>query len=111
MNTTFQTLSKMLVKTFSLAPEQLSPNASLAGLNIDSLGTVELLWQVEEVFGVSLPAKPPELLTLGDVVRFIDALVADGPGPTHAPPMPVWTAKAPEAALTLAAAAAAAPMP
>lgn len=104
MNTTFQTLSKMLVKTFGLAPEQLSPNASLVGLNIDSLGTVELLWQVEEEFGVSLPAKPPELLTLGDVVRFIDALVADGPGPTHAAPLPARSTMAPVAVSVPAAA-------
>ena len=105
MNTTFHSLSKILVKTFSLAPEQLTPDASLVGLNIDSLGTVELLWQVEEVFGISLPSKPPELLTLGDVVRFIDGLVADGHAvvltpvhaPAHAAPMPARLMQAAEA--------------
>lgn len=95
MNSTFQTLNKILTNTFSLAPGQLTPDASLVGLNIDSLGLVELLWQIEEVFGVSLPPKPPELLTLGDVVRFIDRLVADARASTAR--MPMHALRAPEA--------------
>ena len=76
MNTTFNSLRTILVETFNLPPERLTPDATLAGLDIDSLATVELLWQVEEVFKISLPSQPAELLTLADVVRFIDALVA-----------------------------------
>ena len=76
MNTTFDTLSTLLVRTFNLPPERLTPDASLAALDIDSLGTVELLWQVEEVFKVKLPAEPVAMLTLADVVVFIDGLVA-----------------------------------
>ena len=76
MNTTFDTLSTILVQTFNLPPERLTPDMSLAALDIDSLGTVELLWQVEEVFKVKLPAEPVAMLTLADVVVFIDGLVA-----------------------------------
>ncbi len=76
MNTTFNSLRTILVKNFNLPPERLTPDATLAGLDIDSLGTVELLWQVEEVFKISLPSQPVELLTLADVVCFIDDLVA-----------------------------------
>ncbi len=102
MNTTFERLSAILVNTFKLPPESLTPGASLAGLNIDSLGTVELLWQVEEAFKVALPTRPPALLTLADVVRFIDALVAASGAaagrPAHiraAPQLPAATAARP----------------
>lgn len=76
LETTYGRLCAILVKTFNLAPEQLAPDAPLDGLGIDSLGTVELLWQVEEQFKISLPAQPPALRTLADVVRFVDQLVA-----------------------------------
>ena len=75
MSTTLDRLNAILVKTFNLSPARLTPETSLAALEIDSLGTVELLWQVEEVFNISLPSKPPDLLTLADVVRLIDALL------------------------------------
>ena len=76
MSTTFERLSTILVKTFNLPPERLTLDAPLAALDIDSLGTVELLWKVEDVFKITLPAEPVELLTLADVVKYIDRLVA-----------------------------------
>ena len=54
----------------------LSLETPLESLGIDSLGKVELLWSIEETFVVKLPSQPADLLTLGDVVRCIDELVA-----------------------------------
>ena len=93
MSTTFERLSTILVKTFNLAPERLLLDAPLAALAIDSLATVELLWMVEDEFKIKLPAQPVALLTLADVVRFIDALVANpraqpAPGPLATTEMP-----------------------
>ena len=90
MSTTFERLSKIIVKTFNVPPERLTPDAPLAGLGIDSLGTVELLWEVEAVFKISLPAQPVALQTLADVARFIDELVdeARAASSTQAPPGP-----------------------
>lgn len=75
MSTTFDRLSMILQKSFNLAPERLTADATLASLDIDSLGTVELLWQVEEAFKITIPAAPLDLLTLSDVVQHIDQLV------------------------------------
>lgn len=75
MNTTFDRLSMILQKSFNMAPERLTPDATLASLDIDSLGTVELLWQVEEAFKITIPAPPKDLLTLSDLVQHIDQLV------------------------------------
>jgi acyl carrier protein len=76
MTTTFERLCAILVKDHQLAPDRLTMDAPLESLGIDSLGTVELLWNVEDVFQIQLPSEPVELPTLGDVVHYIDALVA-----------------------------------
>ena len=73
---TFARLSDLLVAEHELKPELLHEGMSLESLGIDSLGTIELLWMVEEQFGVELPTEPADgLETLGDIVRFIDALI------------------------------------
>lgn len=79
MNSTFERLSALLVQEFKLAPDRLTLDAPLQDLGIDSLGTVELLWSVEEVFKIKLPAEPVELSTLGEVVAYIDRLAAQAP--------------------------------
>jgi len=76
MTTTLERLSAILVKDHKLAPDRLTPDASLEDLGIDSLGTVELLWNVEEAFQIKLPSDPVELPTLRDVVRYVDELIA-----------------------------------
>ena len=45
----------------------------------------DLLFNIEDEFGISLPPEPVELLTVGDVVRFIDGLIAKQPVQTDAP--------------------------
>jgi len=73
---TLDRLSELLVRDYRVDPERLTPDATLQDLGIDSLGTVELLWSVEDRFGIQLPHDPPALNTLGEVVAFVDALVA-----------------------------------
>ena len=76
MTTTFERLSAILIKDYKFAPDRLTLDAPLEGLGIDSLGTVELLWNIEDAFKIKLPSEPVELPTLGDVVRYVDDLVA-----------------------------------
>ncbi len=89
MTTTHERLCAILLKDFKVDAAALAPEAALESLGIDSLGTVELLWNVEDVFKIKLPAEPVPLLTLGDVVRYIDSLGAlqggDAAGATLAP--------------------------
>jgi acyl carrier protein len=76
MTTTLERLQAILVQENKLLFDQLKPEALLEDLNIDSLGTVELLWNIEDAFKIKLPPEPVDLLTLGDVVRYVDELVA-----------------------------------
>ena len=76
MTDTFERLSAILAKDYALSAERLTRDAPLEGLGIDSLGTIELLWNIEDAFKIKLPSDPVVLLTVGDVVRYIDELVA-----------------------------------
>jgi acyl carrier protein len=76
MSTTFARLSAILHKDYAVAPELLSMDSALDGLGIDSLGVVELLFTIEESFELQLPSEPVPMATVGDVVRFIDLLLA-----------------------------------
>ena len=78
MSTTFERLCAILVEDHGLPPDRLTLDAPLESLGIDSLGTVELLWHVEDAFQIKLPSEPVALPTLGDVVRYVDGLVAAG---------------------------------
>jgi acyl carrier protein len=76
MNTTYERLCTILVQEHHVAADRLAPATLLEDLGIDSLGTVELLWNVEEAFAIKLPTQPPPLRSLDDVVRWIDELSA-----------------------------------
>jgi acyl carrier protein len=76
METTLATLQKILIKDYQLAPEALTRTALLEDLGIDSLGTAELLFNVEDTFHLVLPPEAVPLRTLGEVVDYIDQLVS-----------------------------------
>ena len=83
--TTFDRLCAILMKDYKLEAGQLTPDAPLEALGIDSLGVADLLFNIEDAFGISLPPEPVQLLTVGDVARFIDELVARPQGQADAP--------------------------
>ena len=74
--TTFERLYAILQKDYKLTPDQLTADAPLEALGIDSLGVAELLFNVEDEFKINLPPEPVQLLTIGDVAQFIDRLIA-----------------------------------
>lgn len=76
MTTTFEHLRALLIKDYKLDPHLLTLDAELEALGIDSLGVAELLFNVEDKFGITLSPDAVQLLTLGDVVGFIDDLIA-----------------------------------
>ena len=76
MTTTFDRLCIILLKDYKLVPDQLTADAQLEALGIDSLGVADLLFNIEDEFKISLPPEPVELLTIGDVAQFIDRLIA-----------------------------------
>lgn len=75
-------LGKLLQRDFGIAPDALHASATLESLDIDSLRMIEILFCIEEEFGISVAAEPAVLRarvkTFGDLAGYIDTLAKDG---------------------------------
>jgi len=76
MTTTLEGLRAILVRDYQLDPDAVTRDAPLEGLGIDSLGVAELMFTVEDQFRIRLSPDSVRLATVGDVVRYIDELMA-----------------------------------
>jgi acyl carrier protein len=93
---TLSTLQDILTANYRLTAAQLVPEAELSTLGIDSLDMLELFFKIEERFGIKIwDEVPSNLLTVRDVVVYIDELcakqvsqrgVAASDSPTPMPP-------------------------
>ncbi len=77
---TFDTIREMIIDQFQLEPAQITPEATLESLKIDSLAAVEFMFLLEEKYNVTAPMEHIELRTVQDVVNEIDKLVAEQHG-------------------------------
>lgn len=84
--TTLERLSRILVQRYKLDPARMTPDQPLDALGIDSLGMVEMLFFIEEEFGVHLPSEGVTFGTLGEAAKYIDDLIAtQKPAPRSGP--------------------------
>lgn len=74
---TFETVREMMVDQFKLDPAQITPDATLESLKIDSLSAVEFMFLLEEKFEVDTPTEATQLRTIQDVVNEIDRMVTE----------------------------------
>ena len=76
---TLERLQALLARDFDLAPAVLVEDATLESLDIDSLRMIEILFSVEDTFGITVPAEQAEIRarvrTLGDLAQYVDELV------------------------------------
>ena len=66
--TTLEILQELLVEDYKVAPDAVVPQATLESLGVDSLGLLEMLFSVEERFGIKVATERAGLATIGDVV-------------------------------------------
>ena len=89
---TLELLQDLLMTEYGLTRAQLAPEVPLASVGLDSLGLIELMFQIEDRFGITVPDdKPPVLLTVSDLVAYVNALVT----PTSAAARPAAEAAIP----------------
>jgi acyl carrier protein len=75
-----QTIQSMMVKQFDLKLEDLTPDATLEGLGLDSLSVIEFTFNLEDELKITMPEERVELKTLQDVVNLVDKIVAEQKG-------------------------------
>jgi len=82
MTTTFETMKRIIIKDYELAPERLTPDTPLADIELDSLAVTELIFSLEDEFNVTAKTNGQGMQTLGDIASYIDQLIAERDAPT-----------------------------
>ena len=82
MTTTFETMKRIIVKDYELAPERLTPDTPLAEIELDSLAITELIFALEDEFNVTAKTNGQGMQTLGDIAAYIDQLISERDAPT-----------------------------
>lgn len=72
---TFHALCDIIAADHGIARDALQPDTRLDALKIDSLALIELIFSLEEKYGVVAESVPDDLPTLGSVADYIDRLV------------------------------------
>jgi acyl carrier protein len=73
---TLETLQDILVRDYRVPRDQTSPESELSTMGLDSLSILELMFKIEDRFHVKImDDTPTDLVTVNDVVRFIDGLL------------------------------------
>ena len=76
---TFTRVRKVFLQKFDIAEEKLTPTASLEGLGLDSLDSLEVLFDLEDEFQVRIPqdrVSEMKLSTVQDIVDSMNALIS-----------------------------------
>lgn len=68
-------LRALLVKHYDLAPETLIDDAALESLGLDSMSVIDLLFNIEDEFHLTVPREPADLKTFRDVVAYVEGLL------------------------------------
>ncbi len=69
----FDAIRDLLVEKFQISADEIRLEATLEDLGLDSLSVVELLFDLEDLFGIELPQEEAQgLVTLGDAVEAVD---------------------------------------
>ena len=74
---TLQTIQRMMVDQFELKAEDLTPDAQLEALGLDSLSVIEFMFNIEDEFHIKLTDERVEIKTLQDIASIVERLVAE----------------------------------
>ena len=68
-------LVEVLSEKYDVDRESIRPEATLTELGLDSLTVVELLFDVEDEFGIEVPEERATFETLAEAVALVDELL------------------------------------
>ena len=74
---TLQTIQRMMAEQFELKEEDLTPDAQLEALGLDSLSVIEFMFNLEDEFHVKLPDERVEIKTVQDIASIVERMVAE----------------------------------
>ena len=68
-------IEEMLVEKYGVEKESISEDATMSDLGLDSLSVAELIFDIEDAFGIEVTAEDAEFTTFGEAVSLIDRYV------------------------------------
>ncbi|HUW00526.1 MAG TPA: acyl carrier protein [Gallionella sp.] len=72
-----QTIQRMMAEQFDLKPEDLTPDAQLDRLGLDSLSVIEFMFTLEDELNIKIANdRVEDFKTVGDVADIIDKIIA-----------------------------------
>jgi acyl carrier protein len=78
MATTFETLQTIITETFdkdlTTNITTITPETTLAELNIESLEMFDLIFAVEDAFDISVPNDQLDITTVQDIINLVERL-------------------------------------
>jgi acyl carrier protein len=81
MNEIAEKVLELLAKQARITPDQIHSDTSLEALGIDSLGMVEIIFELEDAFNVTIPESKEiqqrfkSFVTAGDVTQMVESLL------------------------------------
>lgn len=73
--TTFSTVARLLAERIEIDVALIHPETDLAALGADSLSVMELIFDLEDEFKISLGDERPNLVVVQDIVDHIDRYI------------------------------------
>ena len=73
--TPYAFMAQVLTEKYDVDREAISPEATLTELGLDSLTIVELLFDVEDEFGIEVPEERVTFQTLAEAAALVDELI------------------------------------
>lgn len=75
--TTYEQIIALIAEKLSIDQERITNKSTLQELGVDSLDMVEIIIQLEDMFGIQIDDdKAAQLHTLDDIVAYVDQLRA-----------------------------------
>lgn len=66
----------LMEEKYGVEPEQVSPEATMQDLGLDSLSVAELVFDIEDLYGIEIEAEDAQFATFGQamevVARYVD---------------------------------------
>ena len=72
-------VKEIIVEKFGVSESEVTSEANFTNdLSADSLDRVELIMEIEDEFGISIPEDQAEnIVTVGDAVKYVEKMVAE----------------------------------